>query len=53
MSKKNKDLFDVIEEVKIKINNIRKNKKQSIKDFLRECENESKKMKKDKELILK
>ncbi|MBN2544992.1 MAG: hypothetical protein JXB50_04280 [Spirochaetes bacterium] len=53
MSKKNKDLFDIIEDTKIKINNKRKEKKQSIKNFLIECENESKRMIKEKEVILK
>ena len=53
MFKKEKDLFDVIENTKIKVNRIRKNKRQSIKDFLDECEVESNKILKTKELILK
>jgi hypothetical protein len=53
MFNKEKDLFDIIENTKIKVNNIRKNKKQSIKDFLNECEIESKKIIKKKEVVLK
>ena len=38
------DIFDVIENVKIKLNEERKTKKQSIKDYLIECEKDSEKM---------
>lgn len=51
MFKKNDDIFEIIENTKI--NNKRKEKKQTVKDFLIECEYESKKMIKEKEVILK
>ena len=53
MSKIENDIFEIIENTKIEINKTRKNKKQSIKEFLIECENESKKIKKEKELSIK
>ena len=42
MIKRDNDLFDIIEKTKVEVNNKRKIKKQSIKDFLIECENKSK-----------
>ena len=53
MFKNDKDLFDIIEKTKIKINKDRIKKNQTIKNFLKECENESIKIIKEKELILK
>jgi hypothetical protein len=50
---KSEDILDVIENVKIKLNNERKTKNQSIKDYLKECEIESSKLVKNKELVLK
>jgi hypothetical protein len=53
MSETKNDIFEMIENTKIKINKTRKNKKQSIKDFIIECENESNKIFKEKEVLLK
>ena len=45
---KNDDIFEIIENIKKEINKERKNKKQSIKDFIKECDIESEKILKGK-----
>lgn len=53
MDKSINDLFEIIEKTKVEINEKRKKKNQSIKDFLIECETESRKLKRFKELVYK